>query len=274
MECVLLTFTCDNDDHRRTISYINETLSLIVSWGKLWQLTLAPEKTQVMLISRRQEPNNLPAIKLEGRDLPMQSTMNILGVSFDSNLSFTSYVKEVASKSARKLACIRRISNLLSSEGCQTLYNSQVRSLMEYSPLVWSSCPPSYLRLLDKVQERARRLIEYRSQTPVIFQTLQHRRDVSGLCVFFKIHRRKDAHLTPLRLPVATSSYDTRGAHSTGYELQIPFARTEHYIRSFHPRYARLWNLLVKDIDMSQINSMQNFKNVAHTWRTANSHII
>ena len=274
-----LTFTCDNDDHRGTISYINETLSLIVSWGKRWQVTLAPDKTQVMLISRRQEPSgaNLTLIKLEGKALPMQSTMNILGVNFDCNLSFTSHVKEVASKSARKLACIRRISHLLDNEGCRTLYNSQVRSLMEYSPLVWSSSPPTYLRLLDKVHERARRLIEYKSQTPsntIVFQTLQHRRDVSGLCVFFKIHRRRDAHLTSLRLPVATSIYDTRGAHRTGHELHIPFARTEQYMRSFHPRYARLWNLLVRNIGMSQINAMQNFKNVGHAWGTANSNIM
>lgn len=157
------------------------------------------------------------------------------------------------------------------------LYNSQVRSLMEYSPLVWSSCPPSYLHLLDKVQDRAHRLVENKRQehnTPIIFQSLQHRRDVSGLCVFFKIHKLKSNHLASLRLPASTSTHHTRRAYLTGNELLIPFARTEQYMRSFHPRYSRLWNLLMQDINMSQIQSMQSFKKAAHEWRLVNSHIL
>ena len=205
-----LTFVCDKEDRLATISRINETLKFIVSWGKRWQVTLAPDKTQTMLISRRHESpdDNLPSIKLEEKELILLPTMNILGIEIDSKLSFTSHVKEVANKCARKFACVRRIAHLLDSKGCSMLYNSQVRSLMEYSPLVWSSCPPSYLRLLDRVQERARRLVENKTQnhnTPVIFQPLQHRRDVSGLCVFFKIHKLNSAYLTLLRLPTATS---------------------------------------------------------------------
>ncbi|KAG0712665.1 hypothetical protein GWK47_017958 [Chionoecetes opilio] len=61
-------------------------------------------------------------------------------------------------------------------------YQSQVRSLMEYAPLTWSSCPPSYLSLLDKVQARAQRLIRLKALQDQLLpplQPLQQRRDRS-----------------------------------------------------------------------------------------------
>ena len=230
-----------------------------------------------MLISRRHEVpgNQLPNIKLEGKALPIQASINVLGVEFDKHLTFTNHVRDLARKCGSKLACIRRVSHLLDRNGCSVLYNSQIRPLMEYSPLVWSSCPPSYLRLLDRVQERARRLVENRmsnTDSPIFFQSLQHRRDVAGLCVFYKIHRLQCPHLASLRLSTATGSgYNIRRGNVTGHQLHVPFARTELYIRSFQPRYSRLWNKLVQDINLHQVFSMQQFKTRAHQWRLANS---
>ena len=272
-----LTFTCNDEDREATISRINETLKLIVSWGKRWQVTLAPEKTQVMLITRRHESpdNRLPSIKLEEKALPLQSSINVLGVQFDNHLTFTNHVKDIANKCGRKLACIRRAAHLLDSNGCSVLYNSQIRSLMEYSPLVWSSCPPSHLRLLDRVQERARRLVENRrliTDAPIFFQPLQHRRDVSGLCVFYKVHKQQCPHLATLRLSAAlNTNYNTRRGNTSEHGLHVPFARTEQYMRSFHPRYSRLWNELIQDINLNQISSMQQFKTAAHRWRLLNN---
>ncbi|ROT68876.1 hypothetical protein C7M84_012938 [Penaeus vannamei] len=60
--------------------------------------------------------------------------------------------------------------------GICTLYAAQVRSLMEYAPLTWSSCPPSYLGLLDKIQQRAQRLICLKAppdQSSPLMQPLQ-----------------------------------------------------------------------------------------------------
>ena len=204
----------------------------------------------------------------------MQSSVNILGVEFDNKLTFTNHVREIAKKCARKLGCVRRISYLLDSRGCSMLYNSQIRSLMEYSPLVWSSCPPSYLRLLDKVQDRARRLVEFKKlegELPIFFQSLQHRRDVAGLCVLYKVQRLSNPHLSALRLRSAPQTgYNTRASHSVPHELEVPFSRTEQYMRSFHPRFSRLWNKVVQHLNMEEVRSPQQFKSAVHQWRLLN----
>ena len=258
-----LDFTCNQEEQHNTISHINETLQTIISWGKRWQVSLAPEKTQLMVISRRPRPPNLQAIKLEGKELEYSSSINVLGIQFDSKLSFTDHVKELASRSARKFTCLRRVARFLDSRGCTLLYNSQIRSVMEYSPLVWSSCPPSYLRLLDKIQQRVKRLVDSKiqlDQPPVQFQSLQHRRNVSGLCVFYKVQIQSSPQLSSLRLPPARRTYDIRNAYNHKYKVEVPFARTETYIRSFQPHYARMWNSMMQNIPIEYMRSLEQFK--------------
>ena len=145
------------------------------------------------------------------------------------------------------------------------LYNSQIRSIMEYAPLVWSSCPPSYLKLLDKIQERVSRLIDTKrpQDNPVALQTLQHRRAVSGLSVFYKVQVAHCHHLSGLRLPtVRVVPYQTRNVASTGREVQVPFAHTSLYQRSYHPYYARMWNKITNVFVSHDVRSLKNFKEI------------
>ncbi|KAG0730185.1 hypothetical protein GWK47_028790 [Chionoecetes opilio] len=62
--------------------------------------------------------------------------------------------------------------------------------------------PPSYLGLLDRVQARAQRLARLKASDAAaqIFQPLQQRRDVAGMCVMYKAHRMELLQLAALRL--------------------------------------------------------------------------
>ncbi|KAG0718149.1 hypothetical protein GWK47_053030 [Chionoecetes opilio] len=115
-----------------------------------------------------------------------QESVNILGVEFDLA------THTPASQEGRQGCCLEnelhptRRAHPGRSGGRHTPFKSQVRSLMEYSPLAWSSCPPE------------------------------------------------------LRLnPRARPSHSTRAAHNIDHQVTVPFARTEHYLRSFLPRYGR-----------------------------------
>lgn len=142
------TCTCQNHESTAKAEHINDVLSLITSWGRRWQATLAPEKTQHTLISCRQSTN--PSISVDGKTLDLTREMSILRVQLDNLLTFTGHVKDAAKRAARKLACGRRIS-YLESKSCYRFYNL-VSSLMEYFHLVWSSCLPSFLSLFDRMQ--------------------------------------------------------------------------------------------------------------------------
>ena len=134
---------------------------------------------------------------------------------------------------------------------------------MEYSHLVWSSAPPSYLKLLDKIQERVQILVNSKlcnNDPPINFQSLQHRRIVSELCVYYKIQIQGASHLINLKLPPARPSYETRNSRNYQYKVQIPFCRTETHLRSFIPKYARMWNEIISDFPSDKLRSMELFK--------------
>ncbi|KAG0716955.1 hypothetical protein GWK47_008437 [Chionoecetes opilio] len=82
--------------------------------------------------------------------------------------------------------------------------------------------PPSYLGLLDRVQARAQRLARLKASDAAaqIFQPLQQRRDVAGMCVMYKAHRMELLQLAALRLnPRAPPSHATRAAHNINLQV-------------------------------------------------------
>ncbi|XP_045137168.1 uncharacterized protein LOC123519728 [Portunus trituberculatus] len=152
-----------------------------------------------------------------------------------------------------------------------SLYKAQVRPVMEYAPLTWSSCPTSYLTGLERVQTRAQRLVRVctRGHAPDTFQPLQHRRDVVGLCVMFKAQALHTPHLATLRLPgppPPTQATRSAGNSEHPHTVAVPFSRTEYNIRSFLPRYSRLWNQMVLSTDLHRSTSLHIFKCRANEW--------
>ncbi|XP_069987649.1 uncharacterized protein [Penaeus vannamei] len=260
-----LTFPCDSSDHRATVAHINQVLQTIVVWGRRWQVDLAPEKTQVMLVSRRHSPLDtpIPTILLDGRALPLQASISILGVEMNSALTFTGHVKNIGKPPG----------NLIVSGGYHFLISRESPPYMQVKSapsLTWSSSPPSYLGLLDKIQQRAQRLICLKAppdQSSPLMQPLQQRRDVAGLCVIYKTHKQSAPHLTALRQPWAQPhGHATRAAATGDDQLVVPFARTETFLRSFLPRYTRMWNHLVQQTQLHRTTSLHTFKSAVNAW--------
>ena len=69
-----------------------------------------------------------------------------------------------------------------SSPDIQNVYQT---ACMEYCWQVWGGVPGTTLQLLDRVQRRAFRIIRNPQLTKDL-DSLQHRRDVAELCVFYR----------------------------------------------------------------------------------------
>ena len=135
---------------------MNAALSRIASWGSKWQVRFAPHKTQMLTVSRTRTPLSLT---LEGVAIQSRDEVDVLGVTYDSALTFRSHIERLAREASGKLAALRRISWLLDRKGLEVLYKAQVRSSLEYSCLAWGGAASRHLSLLDRVQARAVRLI-------------------------------------------------------------------------------------------------------------------
>ncbi|KAG0729561.1 hypothetical protein GWK47_030059 [Chionoecetes opilio] len=74
---------------------------------------------------------------------------------------------------------------------------------MEYACLGWGGAANKHMALLEKVQDRVMRLIRDSGagQEPRL-HSLQHRRDVAGLTVMYKLHQQRVLHLKTLQQPL------------------------------------------------------------------------
>ena len=80
-------------------------------------------------------------------------------VNIDKKLDFKFHVSEVCRKAGRQLNALRRQSRLLNTLGKMKVFNAFIRANLNYCPLVWVNRNKTDLARLEKVQERALRLV-------------------------------------------------------------------------------------------------------------------
>ncbi|KAG0725904.1 hypothetical protein GWK47_004509 [Chionoecetes opilio] len=141
----------ERSDRHNTVIRINQHCRASPPGARDGKSPFSPDKTQAVLIfPPGQDAVNWDqhAILLEGRKIHLQEQSKFRG-----GVLLWPHIHQPRKKVARmlpgKMSCIRRVAHLLDAQGVGTLYKSQVRSLMEYSPPAWSSRPRHYLRLLD-----------------------------------------------------------------------------------------------------------------------------
>ena len=259
------------EEHAVT-SRLNTTLRRLEDWGHRWQVSFAPQKTQLMVVSRTSTDIRLC---FNGATLVPQADLLILGVTYDTKLTFQAHIEQLTRAAAGKLACLRRMSWLLDIRGRELLYKAQIRSPMEYSCLAWGGAASSHLTLLDKIQRRAERLIrEGPSQQEIgrrCLHSLQHRRDVAGLATLYKIQEQRAPHLQELRQPLRHTEVLTRAVEAAPGALATTRSHSTHHQRQFKQSYVRWWNrFLASDKcpdDLSvAVCGGQKFKGSVNAW--------
>ncbi len=77
----------------------------------------------------------------------------------DKKLDFKFHVNEVCGKAGRQLNALRRQSRLLNIQSKIKVFNDFIRASLNYCPLVWVNRNRTDLARLEKVRERALRLV-------------------------------------------------------------------------------------------------------------------
>ena len=251
----------NKEDASMATQHLQDILDRIVKWGEKWQIQFAADKSQTMLLSRKRN-DNTPKIelKMEGQALQESKQICILGVTFDSTLNFRPHINNIAKQASQKLGAMRRILHLLTAESALQLYKSQVRSVMEYACLTWSGSAKTHLKVLDRIQARAIFLISQIDGRVQVVDSLQHRRDVAGITVLYKAHELDISHLKPLKQPVRRGGYQTRATEACQRALDIPFAHTTQYQRSFLYYFSNLWNRIHSLYIAPPMEDIQKFK--------------
>ncbi|CAH1112382.1 unnamed protein product, partial [Psylliodes chrysocephalus] len=126
------------------------------------------------------------------------------GITLDSKLNFDIHVENIVQKSLRTLGFILRNTKKFSNaKSILILYNSMVRSTLEYGSTLWSPCYYKYISRIEGVQRKLIKHLNYRFNRNIILESydfsLRHykinklvsRRVVAHLIFLYKLINNK-----------------------------------------------------------------------------------
>jgi hypothetical protein len=201
-------------------------------------------------------------IYLDGAFLESEDVAKLLGVQVDKNLDFEEYIKVLLTKANQKLHALIRISKFVTQEKIKTLARAFIDSQFNHCPLVWMFHCRTTNNRLNKLQERALRLI-YKDKNLSFEQLLEkdesftiHDRNIQKLAIeMYKVKNK----LTPVPFQELFSLKENGG-------FIIPKINTvnrgEETVRYRGPK---TWAIVPEDIKNAE--SLAIFKNRIKKWK-------
>ena len=250
---------------------LQKDLDHLSHWEDMWGMQFHPQKCNSLSITRSHTPFKHDYI-LKGHTLESVQTAKYLGVTLSSNMSWEPHINNITTKANKILGFLRRNLQIKQEETKSLAYKSMVRSNLEYCSTIWA---PHTKKLKDKVEKTQRRAARYvtnryhnTSSVSNMLQhlhwpTLEHRRNLSRLTMFYKITHNLVAINPDLYLTPQTSS-STR--HASPLHYQTFSTRTDYFKFSFFPYTVVLWNSLPHSVVSA--TSLDQFKSLvqSHTF--------
>ena len=164
-------------------------------WCTQWGMELNPSKTKSIIFSRSRtvHPEH-PTLSLGTTLIDNVQTVRLLGVTFDTKVTFESHLRSVTGIVSQKIGIMRKCWQMYRDNSLVLkCFYSFILPFFEYCSSVWMSAAASHINMLERVFASARFL------APANIK-LDHRRDVAASCLLFKILNNPD-HPMHSRLP-------------------------------------------------------------------------
>jgi hypothetical protein len=140
------------------IADLEGSLEAITKWLRGSGLTVNQSKTELCLFHRLDQPQI--SVKLFNTTIKSKSSINVLGVIFDSKLQWSTHVCKAIQKSNRSFCAIRLIKKYFTKQELCTLLTSNFYSILYYNSEIWHipSLNPITKQLLMSASAKALRI--------------------------------------------------------------------------------------------------------------------
>ena len=258
--------TCAGDcvDNRQL--YLNLDLENVHNWLRANKVTLNRTKTEFMLIGSRQRLSTLtdsPTITINDNQVSQVTTAKSLGVTIDNKLDWSSQIDKLTKKVASGIGAIKRIRHLVPQATLHPIYQALIQPHFDYCNVVWGNCGITLLNKIQKLQNRASRVLTYSNydaDAGHLFELLGWKNLASqqqiqrATMVYKSLHGLAPDYLCS-KFERRETAYNLRDSEN---KLNVPLPRTNYYKNSFSYSGATLWNSLPRDI--RQAKSLGLFK--------------
>ena len=144
---------------------LNEDLARLDAWLISNKLSLNVAKTQSMWASTKAERKALdksyqnPRVKSNGTELEVVSKVKYLGVLLNNSLYWKDQVRAMSLRVSRGLGILKSAKKCLTFYALAILYTSMVEPHFRYCCSVWGCAGTTEINHLQKLQNRAARIV-------------------------------------------------------------------------------------------------------------------
>ena len=97
-------------------------------------------------------------IHVNGEEIKTTDNLQLLGVTLDSDLSFSDFINLSCKKASQRIGALMRLRNLIPTQSKLTLFKCAILPYVTYC-IVWHFCKASDTRKLERIQERGLRTV-------------------------------------------------------------------------------------------------------------------
>ena len=247
---------------------LNEDLANVSEWLSANKLTLNQTKTEFMLIGSRQRINTFqstPLLVINNVPVKQVSHTKSLGVHIDENLSWNVHIEKLSKKVASGIGALKRIRPYVPFTTMQLIYKCLVQPYFDYCSAVWDSCSSYLVNKLQKLQNRAARVLtssSYDTNADYLFESLgwknlvSQRRFTKAIIVYKSLNGLAPDYLS--NMFVDRNSITNYALRDTSNKLALSLPRTNYLKNSFSYSGAVLWNSL--PTELRQASTLHKFK--------------
>ena len=247
-------------------SDLNHDLEKISSWAFQWKMSFNPDpskQAQEVIFSRKLiKPIHSPLF-FNNEEVIKSTHQKHLGIILDEKLNLFDHVSSMISKANKGIGIIRKLHSFLPRSALITIYKSFVRSHLDYGDILYDQpTNESFTRKIESVQYNAALAItgairgtsRDKLYKELGLESLQSRRWMRRLCLFFKVLKNEQPNYLFDIIPKNESTHNTRFHHN------IPSLRVnrDFFKNSFFPSTIGEWNGL--DMAVRSSASVSAFK--------------
>ena len=251
---------------------VNEDLGYLKSWLNANKLSLNVTKTQSLVIGGRKRLNDMekvegvkPLFNVGEETVSIIKQAKYLGVMVDQHLNWKEHISTIKKKVSRGIGMLKYSKKYLPLLTIQSMYKSLVEPYFRYCCPVLGSCGTTAINELQKLQNRAVRIVTNRkydaSAKPIIkklgWLTVSEIIRMETLSMVYKsINDLAPTYLTEMFSRLSDRS--KRELRNTRSDLEIPLRKSANGQKCFSYKGATMWNCLSLESKLSP--TLKTFK--------------
>ena len=241
----------------------NETSS-ILNWFRMNEMKPNDDKCHLIVTNQ-----DSVSVTLGNETIEATDSVDLLGITIDSNLNFNEHIRNLCKKGNQKLHALARISKYLNEEKLKIIMKTFIQSQFNYCPLVWMWHNRTLNNKINRLHERALRIV-YRNNKLTFQELLEkdgsvsiHHKNLQRLAT--EMYKIKN-HLSPLPMQELftekNNKHDLRNKRSWGsYNVRTVSYGTE----TIRYRGPKIWEIV--PIEIKESTTLAGFKAKIKEWK-------